>query len=126
MDAWISAFAVVSLFVVRLGVPIVAMVGLGIALHRLDRRWQREAADEAMRTLDVTAPVSPTAPLETPCWELKKCSPQKREKCPAAHNTALPCWLVRSRRRRVHSRKLLRLCALQTDAHQRPGGNGRG
>lgn len=95
MNGWIAALTMIGYFALRIGVPIAAMIGLGIALHRLDRRWQREAAAEGLEALDVAAPVALLASAEAPCWEQKKCPPEKRERCPASHNLSLPCWLVR-------------------------------
>ncbi|MDA8162774.1 MAG: MerR family transcriptional regulator [Desulfobacteraceae bacterium] len=28
----------------------------------------------------------------TPCWEIKKCPPERREKCTAFANKIVPCW----------------------------------
>ena len=28
----------------------------------------------------------------TPCWEIKKCPPERREKCTAFANKVVPCW----------------------------------
>ncbi|QNB45218.1 hypothetical protein BR63_02120 [Thermanaerosceptrum fracticalcis] len=32
-----------------------------------------------------------------PCWEIKNCSPEKKENCTAFHNQTLPCWAVGGR-----------------------------
>ncbi len=31
-----------------------------------------------------------------PCWEIKKCSMEDRQKCPAYNNMEAPCWVVKS------------------------------
>ncbi len=95
MNGWMAALTLIGFFALRMGVPIAAMVGLGIALHRLDRRWQREAEAESLQALDVAAPTTQMVAAEAPCWEQKQCPPETREACPAARNVALPCWLVR-------------------------------
>lgn len=95
MSEMIAGFVLVAVFLVRLGVPVAVMIGLGIALHRLDRRWQREAAAEAMGALNVSTPRAAHATSEAPCWEQENCPPEKRDRCPAPRNVALPCWLVR-------------------------------
>ncbi len=95
MDAWIAGIALVALLLVRIGVPVALMIGLVLVLHRLDRRWQRQAASEALAALDVSAPIASPAMAEAPCWEEKNCPAEKRERCPAPRNIALPCWLVR-------------------------------
>ena len=95
MNGWIAALTIIGYFALRIGVPIAAMVGLGLALHRLDRRWQLEAAAEGLDALDVATPAALIEAAEAPCWEVKGCPPEKRARCPAARNVALPCWLVR-------------------------------
>lgn len=95
MNGWIAVLTLIGYFALRVGVPIAAMIGLGIALHRLDRRWQREAAAESLQALDLAAPVALVVASEAPCWEQKNCPPETRERCPAARNVSLPCWLVR-------------------------------
>lgn len=95
MNGWIAVLTIIAYFAVRVGVPIAAMIGLGVALHRLDQRWQREAAAESLQALDVTARMAMVMAAEAPCWEQKNCAPEQRERCPAFHNVTLPCWLVR-------------------------------
>jgi hypothetical protein len=95
MNGWIATLTLVGYILLRMGVPIAAMIGLGLALHRLDRRWQREAAAESLQALSATAPVTLAVANEAPCWEQRNCPPEIRERCPAPRTPALPCWLVR-------------------------------
>src|SRR5512136_3008576 len=66
----------------RLGIPILATTGLLILLHRLDRRWQKEAL------------ALPVVPAGRPCWEIKGCSDQEKKDCPAVAQPKTPCWQV--------------------------------
>jgi len=66
----------------RLGVPI-AITGLVLVLlHRLDKRWQKEAL------------ALPVVPAGKPCWEIKGCSEEMKKNCPAAAQSKAPCWQV--------------------------------
>jgi hypothetical protein len=66
----------------RLGVPI-AITALVLALlHRLDKRWQKEAL------------ALPIVSAGKPCWEIKGCSEEKKKNCPAAAQSKAPCWQV--------------------------------
>jgi len=66
----------------RLGVPI-AITALVLALlHRLDKRWQKEAL------------ALPIVPAGKPCWEIKGCSEEKKKNCPAGAQSKAPCWQV--------------------------------
>jgi hypothetical protein len=66
----------------RLGVPI-AITALVLALlHRLDKRWQKEAL------------ALPVVPAGKPCWEIKGCSEEKKKNCPAVAQPKTPCWQV--------------------------------
>ena len=66
----------------RLGIPILVTAGLLVLLHRLDRRWQKEA---------LTLPVVPAG---RPCWEIKGCSDEEKKDCPAVAQPKTPCWQV--------------------------------
>ena len=46
MDWLFGTGMVVGMFLLRLGVPLLITVVLGWALHRLDAKWQSEAADK--------------------------------------------------------------------------------
>ena len=66
----------------RLGIPVIVTVLLLVWLHRLDKRWQKEAL------------AVPVVPAGTPCWEIKGCPEEKKKTCPAAAQTKMPCWQV--------------------------------
>ena len=66
----------------RLGIPVGVTVLLLVWLHRLDKRWQKEAL------------ALPVVPAGKPCWEIKGCSEEKKKACPAAAQAKTPCWQV--------------------------------
>ena len=66
----------------RLGIPIAVTALLLVLLHRLDKRWQKEAL------------ALPVVPAGKRCWEIKGCPEQQRKDCPAAQQTGKPCWQV--------------------------------
>ena len=66
----------------RLGIPIAVTALLLVLLHRLDKRWQKEAL------------ALPVVPAGKPCWEIKGCPEQQKKDCPAAQQTGKPCWQV--------------------------------
>jgi hypothetical protein len=90
LDSLTQALVIISLFLLRLGVPVAITAAVAYFFHRLDARWQREA--EAM---PAAAAVRLAAAAQKPCWEEKGCSEQQRANCPACKFTDLPCWLAR-------------------------------
>jgi hypothetical protein len=64
----------------RIGIPVFVSVLIFFLLRRLDERWQKEA-----RALPVIS-------SRQPCWEVKGCSPEKRQNCSAFAQTNIPCW----------------------------------
>jgi hypothetical protein len=66
----------------RLGIPITVTVLLLALLHRLDRRWQKEAL------------ALPVVPAGKPCWKIMGCSEEKKRNCPAVAQPEIPCWQV--------------------------------
>jgi hypothetical protein len=73
---------VVAGLLVRIGVPVLLLVGMVWFMRCLDARWQaaagRHPAAERM--------VGP------PCWEVRGCSAARRVTCPAFLNPETPCW----------------------------------
>ena len=66
----------------RLGIPIAITALVLIFLHRLDRRWQKEAL------------ALPVIHAGKPCWEIKGCPEETRKNCQAAAQPKTPCWQV--------------------------------
>jgi hypothetical protein len=66
----------------RIGIPVMATALIFFLLRRLDKRWKKEA--EAI----------PVIISKRPCSEIKGCSEEKRQSCPAFSQTGVPCWQV--------------------------------
>ncbi|MBX3001031.1 MAG: hypothetical protein KF893_21090 [Caldilineaceae bacterium] len=95
MEGFITAVGILGLFVLRLGIPLLIVIGVGYWLRRLDAKWEAEAHSAARST--VTKVEVDLRPVEQPCWVLKKCPEPVYTHCPAFLNSAQPCWLARSR-----------------------------
>lgn len=74
-------FVVALGFFLRLGVPIGLTILFAWWLKHLDSQWQRESL------------VRPAAKA-APCWEVRGCTPEQREICPAYLEGQPPCWEV--------------------------------
>ncbi len=75
MYALWDMLAVIGLFLLRLGVPLLLSVGIGYWLVRLDRRRQ-------------------VAGMGRPCWERRECPPEQRSRCLAFQHPDIPCWAI--------------------------------
>jgi hypothetical protein len=87
----------IALFVLRLGVPAAITIAVGFLLHRLDRKWEKEAQQKAANPQVSSRSAATTAPAWRPCWLIKGCSSERMQNCPAHANQSLPCWLARLR-----------------------------
>ena len=92
METLLTTLGVVGLFVLRLGVPVAVVALVGYALHRLDAKWEAEAAAYRRQSVSQVA----LRPVEQPCWVLKNCPEEMYTHCAAYQNTGTPCWLARS------------------------------
>lgn len=95
-------FAVIGLFVLRLGVPLALMVLLSWVVSRYVQRQEAEeflmdgelaSAEEPQP--ETTAFVIPAKDAPSACWDIKGCSADERADCPAALRPGLPCWLAK-------------------------------
>ena len=91
MEQALEVVGVVLLFVLRFGIPIGITLLLAYSLRRLDAHWKAEAEAKVTRE-----EVRQVAISQEPCWELRGCSPEKRELCPAYAHPNDPCWEARS------------------------------
>lgn len=85
MDQLIESVWLTFYFLLRCALPLALTLLLAYGLSRLDARWAREARAAAMGR---------TAVPYTPCWQIRGCSPAKREYCPAFYQPERPCWDV--------------------------------
>jgi len=112
MGTFIDTMVMIGFFVLRLGVPLLLVFGVGYLLRRLDAKWEAELWQQAEKSpRPVARPTSPrprpqpvgqTVHLLTaqdvfgqPCWDIKDCAPEMLEHCPAVASPEMPCWLAR-------------------------------
>lgn len=81
---WLQTGAMVGMFLLRLGVPLLITVAVAYSLHRLDVKWQLAALERNMRVA-----------AGPPCWELRNCPEEKRARCVAFQRSTVPCWAAR-------------------------------
>jgi hypothetical protein len=84
MDGFSIAVAVLIGLLLRLGVPILVMIGFIYILRRMDAHWQEEAQHK-METAHVSF-------SQAPCWEVRGCTPETRQRCAGFMHSEIPCW----------------------------------
>jgi hypothetical protein len=95
-------FAIIALFVLRLGVPLAITVFITWGLKSLDARWQADAEARHAEATVAAGRVEPAAfkapqAVTSPCWKLRGCSDGRRVNCAACKEPGLPCWMARLR-----------------------------
>lgn len=92
--------SILSILLLRVGVPLAVTGGLAWWLQRLDKRWQAENRAEYLAANWGRQHVGAVEEQErqAPCWVMRGCSAEARAKCAAYGRPTLPCWLVRLRR----------------------------
>jgi hypothetical protein len=91
-----ESLMVVSLFVVRLGVPVAITLLLIWGFRQIDRRWlgtSKTVVPAPLVGLTANAETGECNPALGPCWEFKACPEAKREKCVVYQTKAERCWL---------------------------------
>lgn len=84
----IGPIIVVSLCLIRIGIPLLATFLLTYLIDRfLTKRSARIGDAEAQDTAEAV-------PLFVPCWEMKDCPTEKRAACQVMHRPGVPCWLT--------------------------------
>jgi hypothetical protein len=64
----------------RLGIPIAVTLLAAYILHKVDIRWQKEAAQQAPKPVE-----------KLKCWEVNNCTTEQKGIC-LSPNSAEPCW----------------------------------
>ncbi|MDH7490587.1 MAG: hypothetical protein QHH80_13920 [Anaerolineae bacterium] len=87
-----SVLAVIGLFVLRMGVPIVVMVLLswGVSVYVQREEARALEAEKRAALAQAAAAAAPSA-----CWDVKGCSDEAKADCPAVKRPDLPCWLAK-------------------------------
>ena len=96
----IDGLVILAMFFLRIGVPIVVTLGIGIWLEkRLRPQETRVQQREIRRGTIIPFPrVSQGASASSVpiahCWDVKQCASAMREQCAAYNRPDLPCWLA--------------------------------
>jgi hypothetical protein len=91
---------ILGMFFVRIGVPIVVTIGIGVWLEKklrpaeFQKTSQRVQRGKIIPFPRVQNGARVTAAQRAHCWEAKQCDPAKRAQCPAYQRPDLPCWLA--------------------------------
>jgi hypothetical protein len=83
-----SFLSLLMLFLLRIGIPLLLTYLFGKYLQRLDEKWRTEGLEqiEKIRQTRTGLPAGR-------CWEIRGCSPEVRDGCPAYLGTTA-CWEI--------------------------------
>lgn len=83
-EFWTETFVVISMFVLRVGVPIALTFMLG--------KWlEKKLAPPKAKSESAHAK---SKIIQLHCWDVKRCAPTVRAQCAAYQHPQLPCWLA--------------------------------
>ena len=68
----------------RIAIPLLVLLGLALLLSRMDARWKRESLRQEKE-------LSVVSNTQLVCWEIRGCSAEEKQNCPAAKSDE-PCW----------------------------------
>ena len=83
-EFWNETFVVISMFVMRVGVPIALTIALGKWLEK--RLAPPKERNESVRASSKI--------IQLHCWDVKRCAPTVRAQCASFKHPELPCWLA--------------------------------
>ncbi len=93
----VAAFiGLVLCLLIVIGFSIYGMfLGLGTMAHLVKQLWVQVNPD-GIAAAAGTYPVTQgrLGPAQRRCWEIKGCSEDRRERCPAFNRPNIPCWLA--------------------------------
>ena len=83
----IDTFAILSMFALRIGLPIALTLAVGYWMEK--KLALRERAGQPVRPAACSAKI-----IQIHCWDIKKCASATRTQCAAYQHPDLPCWLA--------------------------------
>ena len=84
---------VILMFVLRIGIPIVITLLIGLWLEK--RLASPQEPEEMEDSTSKTARYTRTGNIiQIHCWDLKRCEKTQRAQCAAFQHPDLPCWLA--------------------------------
>jgi hypothetical protein len=93
MEGFYTAMAILGMFILRLGIPVVITGAVLYGLRKLDARWEAEAL--ALAKSQKKREEVELRPIEPPCWVLRQCPERIYRSCPAFLHSEQPCWQAR-------------------------------
>jgi hypothetical protein len=96
----IDSLVILGMFFLRIGVPVIVTLGIGMWLEKKLRPQETRQTQRAVRRGTiipfprVPQGASPTSAQFAHCWDVKQCDPAAREQCAAFKRPDLPCWLA--------------------------------
>ena len=96
----IDGLVILAMFFLRIGVPVVVTLGIGIWLEKKLRPQETQVQQRQVRRGTIipfpriSQGASPSAIPSAHCWDVKQCNPTAREQCAAYKRPDLPCWLA--------------------------------
>ena len=83
----IDTIAILSMFALRIGLPIAPTLAVGVWLEK--KLAPRERAAHPARQSTRSAKI-----IQIHCWDIGKCASATRAQCAAHQHPDLPCWLA--------------------------------
>lgn len=96
----VDVLAILGMFLLRIGAPIVVTVGVGIWLEKKLRPAETQSIQRSSRRGTIipfpqqARKARASTPTAARCWDVKQCDPMAREQCAAFQRSDLPCWLA--------------------------------
>ena len=96
-----GALVIFGLFMLRIGIPLLVLLGLGYLYERMAAKRDKEARINMPPLSNTTSVSSRTtnkagySAQRVPCWEVKQCTPEQMAQCSVPKRQEVPCWLTR-------------------------------
>lgn len=96
-----GALVIFGLFMLRIGIPLLVLLGLGYIYERMAAKREMEARKQPPPVSDMrfysgrTNQKAGYSAQRIPCWELRQCTPEQMAQCSVPKRPEVPCWLTR-------------------------------
>ena len=96
----IDGLVILAVFFLRIGVPVIVTLGIGIWLEKKLRPQETQVPQRQVRRGTIipfprlSRGASPSAVPVVHCWDVKQCDSAMCEQCAAYKRPDLPCWLA--------------------------------
>lgn len=96
----LDVLVILGMFLLRIGVPIIVTLGIGIWLEKKLRPAESQKTTQPVRRGTIIPfpraqnGARAAVPQLAHCWETKQCDITQRAQCPSYKRPDLPCWLA--------------------------------